>query len=592
MSVFGSLFTGVSALNAQSQSLTVISNNIANNQTPGFKRSIATFANLVTGSNTNSILQPGGVRAGNLSTVNQQGLLQQSGREEDLGILGDGLFVVGQNENNTIQFPFYTRAGRFEENEDGFLQTPPEVGGQILYGWRLDDEGNIPTNFDNLDSLEPINLNFLPGFNQTTSLIDPAINLDASQGINTTNGPGAVNFDSDFSRVITVFDSLGTPQTLTLELSKAPPPNLTTAVLDGSGLTLDTELNPSGIPLAAPETLTVDIAGTPQTITLPIGTTSLTVGELISQLNAAFPAQGTAGAASASLSDDGALVITALNEGEAVTASGIVSSAGSTFFDQLDTELAGGGTVAAAGKFNAALVVPYDPADPALVPATNPGSAVFPPLGTPTSQNANPFGWWEVRISGGDQTNDNANIGYINFNSDGSINHDANANGNVAITLANFDFGNGSELQTIDFTLDRLTQLNSQFLTTDIDQNGASFGIRRSFNIDNEGVVNVVFSNDEIVPLYKIALADFPAVNGLQSESLNVFTSTSESGEVSLREANENGTGAIFAGSFEQSNVDLADEFSRLIITQRAYSAGTKVITTADQMLAELLNIR
>ena len=122
MSVFGSIFTGVSGLNAQSQSLTIISNNIANNQPPGFKRSVATFANLVTGSDTNSILQPGGVRAGAIGTVNQQGLLQQTGREEDLGILGDGMFVVGQNENNTIQFPFYTRAGRFEESANGFLK--------------------------------------------------------------------------------------------------------------------------------------------------------------------------------------------------------------------------------------------------------------------------------------------------------------------------------------------------------------------------------------------------------------------------------------------------------------------------------------
>ncbi|MBV6632163.1 MAG: flagellar hook-basal body complex protein [Alphaproteobacteria bacterium] len=591
MSVFGSLFTGVSALNAQSQSLTVISNNIANNQTPGFKRSVTTFANLVTGSNTNSILQPGGVRAGTLGTVNQQGLLQQSGREEDLGILGDGFFVVGQNENNQIQFPFYTRAGRFEENEDGFLQTPQEVGGQVLYGWRLDDDGNIPTNFDNLDSLEPINLNFLPGFNQTTTVIDPAINFDASTGLSTNNGPTAAGFDSDFSRVITVFDSLGTPQTLNLEISKAPAPNLTNAVLDGTDLTLDTELNQSGIPLAVAETLTIDVGGAPVVVTIPLGTTSLTVGELIAQINAALPNAGV-GAGGASLSDDGSLVITAFTEGEAVTVGGIVSSAGSSIFDQLDSELAGGGNIATAGKYNAALVVPYDPASPALVPATNPGSAVFPPLGTPASQDANPFGWWEVRISGGDQTNDNANIGYINFNPDGSINHDANANGNVAITLANIDFGNGSDPQTIDFTLDRLTQLNSQFLTTDIDQNGASFGIRRSFNIDTEGVVNVVFSNDEIVPLYKIALADFPAVNGLQSESLNVFSSSNESGEVSLTEANLNGSGQIFSGSFEQSNVDLANEFSQLIITQRAYSAGTKVITTADQMLAELLNIR
>ena len=580
MSVFGSLFTGVSALNAQSQSLTIISNNIANNQTPGFKRAVATFANLVTGTNTNSILQPGGVRAASIGTVNQQGLLQSTGRKEDMGILGEGMFVVGANVNNSIQFPYYTRAGRFEETEDGYLQTPSEIGSHVLYGWRLDEDGNIPTNFDNLSSLEPVNLNFLPGFNNPTTTVDPAINFDSSTPVDTDLSTGG----SAFSRIITVYDSLGNEQLLTMDVTKVAPPNLENAVFDQIGLTLDTELNPSGTPTTAAQDLTINLGGVATVVSLPAGITNLTVGELIDRINAALPDSPAAGAGSASLSEDGAIVVIPVNEGEAVGA--ISTAAAATLFTAVDSGLAAGGGFA--GAVTAASVLPSPPNPPNN---TVSGNGTFPALGTDTA-NANPFGWWQVTLSAGDQVGTNASVGYINFNADGSINATANANGNLAISLNGINYNNGSDPGNFDFQIDRLTQLNSSFLTTDIDQNGSSFGVRRDYSIDENGVVNVLFSNDEIVPLYQIAIADFPNYNGLNSESLNVYTSSNESGEVSFREANTNGSGQIYSGSFEQSNVDLADEFSRLIITQRAYSAGTKVINTADQMLAELLNIR
>ena len=373
MSVFGSLFTGVSALNAQSQSLTIISNNIANNQTPGFKRSIATFANLVTGTDTNSILQPGGVRAASLGTVNQQGLLQTTGRKEDMGILGEGMFVVGANVANSIQFPYYTRAGRFEETEDGYLQTPSEIGSHVLYGWRLDENGDIPTNFDNLSSLEPVNLNFLPGFNNATSTVDPAINFDSSTPIDTDLSTGG----SAFSRIITVYDSLGNEQLLTLDVTKVAPPNLENVAFDQTGLTLDTELNPSGTPTGAPQDLDITLGGTLTTVSLPAGITNLTVGELIDRINAALPDAPAAGAGSASLSEDGALVIVPVNEGDAVGP--IQTAGGATLFTAVDSGLAGAGP--SAGTITAATVLPSPPnppsppkpGPPTASPARNPG---------------------------------------------------------------------------------------------------------------------------------------------------------------------------------------------------------------------------
>jgi flagellar hook protein FlgE len=583
MSLFGSLFTGVSALNAQSQSMTIISNNIANSQTPGYKRTIASFANLVTGFDNESVLQPGGVRALSLATVDQQGLLAQTGSSTDLGILGDGMFVVGSNANDTIQFPFYTRAGQFQENEDGYLENPQ---GYVLYGWELDENGNIPTDFDNPDALEPINLNFLPGFNRATSEIDAAINLNSATAVSTSASPSA-----DFTRVITVYDSLGQAQSLTVNMSKVMPPNLGgEAIFNLSGLTADTELNPSGTLITTAQTIDISIGGVAAPQISLNNITSLTVGELINQINAALPNSGP-GAGVATLDDNGAIVIVPTEEGEVVdsvvtSAPGAGPPAEPSLFDQIDTNLAGGGALAAAQIAAAGPAAgTYDNT------IASSGNGTFPALAGQSS-SANPLGWWQVTISGGDAIGTNALSGFVNFNSDGTINHLPGADGNTSINISGIDFGNGSDPLTLDLNVDSFTQLNSSFLTTFVEQNGTSFGVRSGINIDEEGIVNITFSNGRVVPAFKIPLADFPNVNGLTQSSNNVYAASRDSGDVILREAGINGAGEVYSNSFEQSNVDLADEFSRLIITQRAYSAGTKVINTADQMLAELLNIR
>ena len=100
------------------------------------------------------------------------------------------------------------------------------------------------------------------------------------------------------------------------------------------------------------------------------------------------------------------------------------------------------------------------------------------------------------------------------------------------------------------------------------------------------------FSNGLTQNLARIPIATFTNPNGLQERTGNVYIQTSDSGAYNLREAGQSGAGKIATSSLEASNVDLADEFSRMIITQRAYSAGTKIISTTDQMLTELLGLR
>jgi flagellar hook protein FlgE len=93
-------------------------------------------------------------------------------------------------------------------------------------------------------------------------------------------------------------------------------------------------------------------------------------------------------------------------------------------------------------------------------------------------------------------------------------------------------------------------------------------------------------------PVFMIPLATFTNANGLSSLSGNVWIATDFSGNPTLRQAGDAGAGQINAASLENSTVDLGTEFTRMITTQRAYSSAAKVITTADDMLTELLSIK
>ena len=124
------------------------------------------------------------------------------------------------------------------------------------------------------------------------------------------------------------------------------------------------------------------------------------------------------------------------------------------------------------------------------------------------------------------------------------------------------------------------------------DQDGAELGLRSGIEIDRDGFVIAQFSNGASSVLYKLPLVTFANPNGLAEESGTAYTETEDSGEENLREVGTGGAGFIEASTLENSNVDLADEFALLIVAQRAYSAGTKVINTVDQMTQELLQLR
>lgn len=139
---------------------------------------------------------------------------------------------------------------------------------------------------------------------------------------------------------------------------------------------------------------------------------------------------------------------------------------------------------------------------------------------------------------------------------------------------------------------DGITQFSGSFSPGFINQDGVRFGNFTGVNIDDDGFVTALFDNGQQQALYKLPLAVFPAPNSLQLRDGNAYLETDGSGSVILLEANTGAAGSVSSFSLEASTVDLADEFTNMIITQRAYSANAKIITTADEMLEELIRIR
>jgi flagellar hook protein FlgE len=123
-------------------------------------------------------------------------------------------------------------------------------------------------------------------------------------------------------------------------------------------------------------------------------------------------------------------------------------------------------------------------------------------------------------------------------------------------------------------------------------QNGYPTGMLQGISVDEDGIFTGLYSNGTMLNFAQIALADFASYSGLQKQGSNLFTSTLASGQAVVLTPNQGGVGSIAPSSLEMSNVDLATEFVELITTQRAFQANSKVITTSDEVLSDLINIK
>lgn len=187
----------------------------------------------------------------------------------------------------------------------------------------------------------------------------------------------------------------------------------------------------------------------------------------------------------------------------------------------------------------------------------------------------------------------------VSFNSDGTP-KEINV-GNIAIEWANgaSDMtGNYYESSQINLSLgdantaNGLTQLAGKFSTGTIFQDGAKYGNYTGVSISEDGIVTAIFDNGETRAIAQIPIATFVDANALEALTGNAYIETTSSGNATLRTAGDGGAGKVSSNSLEESTVDIAEEFTDMITTQRAYSAASKIITTADSMLEELLTIK
>jgi flagellar hook protein FlgE len=447
MSLYGALLSGVAGLKAQTQSLATISDNISNVNTTAYKKTSVNFSTLVTGTSNGAIYSPGGVASRPVALIDQQGVVQATGRPTDVAITGNGFFPVNPLADGTGE-PLYTRAGSFTEDNQGRLVN---AAGYYLQGWALDAQDN-PVNINQLTTVAVGTLN---GVAVGTTNVDVGANLDSSQApfagtynaTNTAQNMQQGGVSPQFGRTIQVYDSLGTPHNVTLGVVK-------------------TATNTWQYELYVPDAEVTGVA---------TGRGQLAYGTI-------------------TFNGDGSLA--------SVT-----------------------GT-------------------PALY------------SGSPLAPAAIPIAW---------------------------------SNGATASSVK-FNLGTPGAIGV--GKTDGVTQFASPYNVAFINQDGAAVGLRTGVTIDRDGFVIASFSNGASKKLYQIPVTTFANPNALASRNGNAYAATTDSGSFNWRVANTGGAGRIESSALEGSNSDLGDEFAAMIITQRAYSAAAKTITTADQMLDELLSIK
>ncbi len=594
MSLFGSLFTGVSGLGAQSQATAMIANNIANINTTGFKRSEASFFSLVTTEGRSSKFSPGTVSVNRVQRVDQQGPIQQTASTTDVAISGNGLLAVKRDPDATNQLEFlYTRSGSFSEDKEGNLRN---TAGFLVYGVAVDSITGVAPAVSDVTQLVPVNVGSTStGNTRPTTAIELSLNLNASSVDNTLGAidPSTSTTAPDFSRTITVFDSLGGAQPLTLEFTKTYGPQATAAG-NVSGLLASNNLI-TDLLMTVGDQFNVGIDGGPTLRTYQVSNTIplpppaappgvvevSTVADIINDINANAPG------VSAFLGNDGEFVFQRDNfQGGAAQTVDIAEVIPGTALSRLGFVGFPLGPFVSNDLNNAT----YDNGGPADVPTIY-GAEEFPAFTIlPGDPNYNSRGWWQTRIVHPDGTT--LSNGLINFNGDGSLNAQSSGNPSATdINLTGVVLKAGAAPQNIDIDINNFSQFSGSFNVNFTDQNGAALGLRTGLEITRDGLVVARFSNGSTTDLFKIPLIKFNNVNGLSEVSGTAYVESSESGSTNANFAGEGGAGFFEPSTVESSNVDLAEEFAKLIVSQRAFTSNTRIINTVDSMTEDLLRI-
>jgi len=632
-----SLWAGVSGLQAHQIAMDVEGNNIANVNTSGFKFSRANFSDMLSQSSKIATAPQGnlggknpmqvglGTEINSVTRMFSQGSIQTTSKNTDLAIQGDGFFVISADSGTTYK---YTRSGDFVFDANGnFVNNQ----GLIAQGWVRDDvTGQI-------DSTAPIgNITIEPGLTtpaRETSILNIKANLNTGnliekksviRELNSTDGlaggqdPEKVD---DFNVLFTADgESFNIKETEVVKDLTTAPPTITSATggqgievsFNGGGSSMyfryasdpdlvntvinEPKLNPDG-------TAVLDALNNPVNVdTYYFRTTEDLRAGLQDHL------QDTSPTATVSVNAEGKFELensdTAGND-LSIQVSGITgpNTDDNELFTRTMAPMAGNLTAGSTGikitqEINAAThgasIDIFDSLGTKHTVRTEfrKSGYVYDNTGTKVGST------WDMKIivpepgDIGGLTRENQVEGQIIFNSDGSL-------ASYTPTTITYTANNGSAPnQTIQMNFgsangfDGVTSFDKISDTTGISQDGFTGGDLDGIRIDESGTLIGSFTNGRSFGLAQMSMAKFTNNIGLESDGGNTFVQTANSGDPVIGSAASGGRGFIQSSALEMSNVDLSRSLTQLIVIQRGFQANSKTITTSDQMLNTLLQLK
>ena len=590
MSLNSAMLAGVSGLAANSAALAAISQNIANVNTVGYKRSQGEFQTLVNSqTRTGGSYSAGGVMSATRSFVSQEGQLQRTTENTDLAVSGQGFFVTTTQAENVgaTDTRLFTRAGAFRVDNLGYLKNS---AGLYLQGWPVDSNGDISTDPSDLSRLRSINIGQVGGTAEPTTRVQINANLRSTQTVssaaaaNRYNGVDdaatpPVEHDVDVSYVRTGANTYQV--TIKTGITKITG-TATYAAGALTGFTPTAGSNGSATATATALTIT-PTSGTPPVAGTPFA------------INFADIGMSTDGVAKTKY--DPSANSMAMYNAEDDNPVGVKPD----FKMNIPVSDSKGGQRNLEIRFLKSAEPNQWYAEVVAVPASDgvtgapyshgqikTGLIAFTPSGRLDIETMQAWPAGKGLFDDPEQ----ASLNFLESDPNNTIDPaDPSDNGKVK-----WADGLGIAAQTVTLDLNTsaggLSQLNTASVVQSTVTNGTAFGNLSEITIDEGGFVTAIFDNGVMRRIAQVAIATFPSPDSLKEVSGNAYAVSLESGTYNLKAAGTGGAGKVAAQQLESSTVDLSAEFTGLITTQRAYSASSKIITTADEMLAELINIK
>ncbi len=609
---FDSLYTGISGLNAYQSWIDLLSNNIANIGTYGFKGQRMTFADqfynqlgYASGpTTTNGGVNPQeiglGVKVNTIDTLFNQGGLETTGVNTDLAINGNGFFVLA-NANGTGT-PSYTRSGAFSLNQNGLLYDPGS--GLAVQGYMANAQGQISASgtpgaitipLGQQEQATGTGFGVKTGPTSTDKVFDVSFggNLDQTQWAQALNYSvgGAPTNGQPYTISTTIYDSLGVAHqaTITYTPDAAGATPATSAVSAGALIATAsvspttqaadtitvTQVSPTSVQLVDSNSGAVVTASAGSTVQIGAETVTLNAGPLAAGTQTINITGGTSGLPK-SVTDASGNVRTPATRWQVS-----VSFADGTTFQTIKTP----GSVAAGGAVTA----------PTFGTGTSGtlGYAYFDQNGQFINTSSIETTAAGTSIGGATQTGDFHTAGALTSIQQGNqLNVTSGGPGTGNNSVAPTAGGGTPALGPIGLDFSNNASLAGTYTANTLTQNGYQAGILSNITVGQDGTITGSFTNGQQKALAQVALATFQNEQGLNRIGSNFFQQTANSGLAQVGAATTGSLGSIVSGALEQSNVSLADQFTKMIAAQRAFEANTRGITTADQNLITVTHLQ